>query len=136
MEVIGESQFITKFLNSYNKRILETVLCLLSNGDKMKIFVSSTYEDLIDERSNAITTIDRTEQAIAMEKWFAEDKGSKEVALNKLQECDAAVLILGFRYGSVNEEEELSITEIEYNTAKSLGLPIFVFLKSDSKGKW
>lgn len=102
----------------------------------MKIFISSTYEDLIDERNSAISTIDRNDQSIAMEKWFAEAEAPKEVALNKLQECDAVVLILGFRYGSIDKEEGISITEIEYNAAKSLGIPVFVFLKSNSEGKW
>lgn len=95
----------------------------------MKIFVSSTYEDLKDERKEAIMTIDRIGQAVAMEKFFASDHQSKQVCVSKLQQCDAIIVILGFRYGHIDPEEDISITEIEYNTAKSLGLPAFVFLK-------
>lgn len=103
---------------------------------KMKIFVSSTYLDLINERNKAISTIDRIGQAIAMEKWFAKAEAPKELVLNKLKEFNALILILGSKYGSINEDEGISITEIEYNTAKTLGLPVFVFIKSNSKGNW
>jgi len=103
---------------------------------KMKIFISSTYLDLINERNNAINTVDRIGQAVAMEKWFAKAEAPKELVLNKLKECDALILILGFKYGSINNDEGISITEIEYNTAKNLGLPVFVFIKSNYKGEW
>ena len=102
----------------------------------MKIFVSSTYLDLIDERNEAISTIGTIGQAIAMENWYAEAKAPKDVALNKLQECDAVVMILGFKYGSIDKEESISITEIEYNTAKFLEIPIFIFLKNNLESKW
>ena len=103
----------------------------------MKIFISSTYEDLKAERKEAIATIDRIGQAIAMEKFFSSNHQSKSVCLSKMQQCNALILILGFRYGYVDSEENISITEIEYNTAKSLGLPIFVFIKKkDEKQGW
>ena len=95
----------------------------------MKIFISSTSKDLKNERREAITTVDRIGQAIAMEKFFASNHQPKDVCLKYLQDCDAVVLILGFKYGSVDKTEEISLTEIEYNTAKTLGLPVFLFLK-------
>jgi len=102
----------------------------------MKIFISSTYEDLKNERKEAIATVDRIGQAIAMEKFFASNYLPKEVCLGRLQECDAVVLILGFKYGSIDKVEGLSLTEIEYNTAKVVGLPVFVLQKRQSDGNW
>ena len=102
----------------------------------MKIFISSTYEDLKNERKEAIPSVERIGQAIAMEKFFASNHQSKDVCLKRLQECDALVLILGFRYGSIDKAEGISFTEIEYNTAKTLGLPVFVFQKCQSDGNW
>jgi len=102
----------------------------------MKIFISSTYEDLKNERKEAISTLDRIGQTIAMEKFFASNHKSKDVCLKKLQESDAMVLIIGLRYGSIDKSEGISITEIEYNTAKTLGLPVFVFLKQQLDGNW
>lgn len=102
----------------------------------MNLFISSTYEDLKEEREEAIKYIDRIGRSVAMEKFFASNHQSKDVCLKNLQECDAVILILGFKYGSVDKEEGISFTEIEYNTAKSLGLPIFVFLKQKLSGVW
>jgi len=105
----------------------------------MKIFISSTYEDLKEERKEAITTVDRIGKAIAMEKFFASNHPPKDVCLKYLQNCDAVVLILGFWYGSIDEAEEISLTEIEYNRAKTLGLPVFVFMNCQSSNgdcKW
>ena len=74
----------------------------------MKIFISSTSKDLKNERREAITTVDRIGQAIAMEKFFASNHQPKDVCLKYLQDCDAVVLILGFKYGSVDKTEEIS----------------------------
>jgi len=102
------------------------------------IFISSTYENLRNERAEAIEIIDRlpNHKAVAMEKFFAENHQSKDVCLKKLKDCGALVLILGYHYGSINREENISFTEIEFNLAKELKMPIFVFIKNDEKGNW
>ena len=69
-------------------------------GNDMKVFISSTYEDLKNERKEAIAVIDRIGQAIAMEKFFASNHQSKDVCLRKLQECDARANILVFLFVS------------------------------------
>ncbi|PKL67685.1 MAG: hypothetical protein CVV28_05300 [Methanobacteriales archaeon HGW-Methanobacteriales-1] len=102
----------------------------------MKVFISSTYNDLIAERKAAIDIIDREDHAVAMEKFPAIEEIPKDLALSKLQDCDALILILGSKYGSLDPDENISITEIEYNTAKALKIPVFVFIKSGSEGKW
>ena len=102
----------------------------------MKVFISSTVDDLRPEREKAIAVVERMGQAVAMEKFFASNHQSKRVCLKWLQECDAMVLILGFKYGSIDSDEQISLTEIEYNAAKAFGLPIFAFLKCDHQGNW
>ena len=77
----------------------------------MKIFISSTYEDLKEAREEAIRYIDRIGHSVAMEKFFASNHQSKDGCLRKLQECDAVILILGFKYGSVDKAEGISFTE-------------------------
>ncbi len=101
----------------------------------MKVFISSTVEDLRPEREKAIAIVDRIGQAVAMERFFASNSQPKSVCLERLQECDALVLILGFTYGSIDSDEQISLTEIEYNAAKIFGLPIFAFLKYH-QGNW
>ena len=101
-----------------------------------KIFLSSTYIDLKDFRKAAIEVLDRDYHAVAMEKFFAENHQAKDVCLRKVQECDALVLLLGDRYGTVDPIEHVSITEVEYTTAKALGLPVFAFVKTEDDGNW
>lgn len=103
-----------------------------------KIFISSSYLDLIQERNESIDTVDRImdAKAIAMERFSAEPTPPKDVCLENLEKCDAVILILGFKYGSIDSEENLSLTEIEYNTAKALNLPIFVFIKTNDRDNW
>ena len=79
--------------------------------------------------------IDRNQHAVAMEKFRGDDQ-SKEVCIGKLHECDALVLILGERYGTLDPVEKVSITEFEYTTAKALGVPVFAFLKTRGDGSW
>ena len=103
-----------------------------------KIFLSSTNKDLVDERKKALDILDQMPdvKAVAMERFLADPNQSKEVCLRNLRDCDAVVLILGTKYGSLDPDEVLSITEIEYNEAKRLGIPIFVFLKTNADGIW
>lgn len=103
-----------------------------------KIFISSSYLDLIEERNESIDTVDRMSdtKAIAMERFSSDPNPPKNVCLENLEKCDAVILILGSKYGSIDSEENLSLTEIEYNAAKALNLPVFVFLKKNDEDNW
>jgi len=96
----------------------------------MKVFLSSTITDLQHERRAALEVIDRLWSACAMEKFPASDHHSRDWCLARLRECDAVVLILGELYGSVDRESGLSFTELEYDTATSLGRHTFVFIRN------
>lgn len=105
-----------------------------------KIFISSTRRDLEEERREVIEYIDSLPdcKAIAMEKFSASEERSKEQCLAELRDCNVLILILGFKYGSIDEEEGVSFTEIEFNAAKKIGkinMPIFVFVKT-KEGQW
>lgn len=103
-----------------------------------KIFISSSYLDLIEERNESIDTVDRISdtKAIVMERFSSDPNPPKNVCLENLEKCDAVILILGFKYGSIDSEENLSLTEIEYNAAKALNLPVFVFIKKNDEDNW
>lgn len=70
-----------------------------------KIFLSSALEGLVEEREGLIRLIDRGWHVIAMEKFPADDTRSKDFCLERLQEADALVLILGSKYGSIEPKE-------------------------------
>jgi hypothetical protein len=103
-----------------------------------KIFVSSTFEDLKEERSVIISALDQVEdiKVIAMERFPAFPDISKEYCIEQVQQSNALILIVGFSYGNPDPIERISLTEIEYNTAKTLNIPVFAFLKVKDDGKW
>lgn len=49
-----------------------------------------------------------------------------------IDECDFYLLVIGGRYGSIDEETGISYTEKEYNYAKNKELPVLVLVKESS----
>lgn len=92
-----------------------------------KIFISSTVLDLTNERTAAYNAVNKVGGFPVMsEKTMeAQSTDSLTVCLSKVLESDIYVLILGSRYGWQPEGKE-SITELEYKTARSKGIPILV----------
>lgn len=100
---------------------------------KYQVFISSTYSDLIEERRKILDTLLMADCIPAgMESFVAADISQFEIIKKVIDLCDYYILIIGQRYGSVNEETGLSYTEMEYNYAKQIGLPILVFAIDES----
>lgn len=96
---------------------------------RYQIFVSSTFEDLKDERKKIIEAILNFNHIPAgMEMFTASNDEQFEYIKKILKTCDYYVLIVGGRYGSVNPVTGISYTEQEYNYALELGLPILAFV--------
>lgn len=97
-----------------------------------KIFVSSTYEDMIQYRIKAMEALRQLQQTpIAMEDFEANNESSIEVCRNKIEQSDIFLLIVGFKYGSILEEGK-SFVELEYEHAIRLRKPILAFIVSDN----
>ena len=62
-----------------------------------------------------------------MELFNSISKSQWEIITQWINESDALTLLLGSRYGTIDNEEHISFTEKEYNYAKSLEKPIYVF---------
>ena len=100
----------------------------------MKVFLSSTYIDLVDYRKAAKEALERLGQQVGgMEVFGARDEEPRAVALAELEKCDLVVGIYAHRYGSILDGDELSITEQEFNHAKSKGKPLFCLVISDEQ---
>lgn len=96
---------------------------------KHQIFVSSTYEDLKDERSIVMETILKLEQIpIGMEMFNAGDEEQWELIKKTIDNSDYYLVIIGDRYGSV-ADDGLSYTEKEYRYAVDTGKPVLTFIK-------
>lgn len=99
---------------------------------KLQVFVSSTYEDLIDERQVAVEAILDAGHIPAGMELFKAGKSQMKTIYKWIDESDAYLLILGGRYGSIEEESGFSYTEIEYNYALSKNMPVFAIILDES----
>lgn len=98
---------------------------------KFQIFISSTYEDLREERRAAIEAILKLGHIPAgMEFFTAGNESQMEISKDWINESDIYMLILGPRYGSIEPITGLSYIECEYNYA-TLSKPFFSIVCSD-----
>jgi len=99
---------------------------------KKKVYLSSTFIDLIEHRNAVKTALERAQFDIeCMEKYPAFDERPKDKCLSDVAECDYYVLILAWRYGyqpADDNPDKLSITQMEYEEAVRLGKKPLVFL--------
>lgn len=103
------------------------------DSTKYQVFVSSTYSDLIDERKKVLDILLMADCIPAgMEAFVATDEKQFDVIKKVIDLCDYYILIIGSRYGSVNEATGLSYTEMEYNYALDKKVPVLVFALDDS----
>ena len=99
---------------------------------KLQVFVSSTYTDLIEERQAAVEAILDAGHIPAGMELFKAGKSQMKTIRKWIDESDVYMLILGGRYGSIEEESGLSYTELEYNYAISKTMPVFAVILDDS----
>ncbi|WP_460317880.1 DUF4062 domain-containing protein [Pseudomonas ogarae] len=93
---------------------------------KLQIFVSSTFTDLIPERQAAVSAILKAGHIPAgMELFTSGDKSQMETIKKWIDESDVYMLVLGGRYGSIEQVSGVSYTELEYNYAIEQGKPLF-----------
>lgn len=103
---------------------------------KYQIFISSTYEDLKEERKKVQDTILSMYQfPIGMEMFSAADQEQWEIIRETIDSSDYYILIIGHRYGSVIEKGEyagISYTQKEFRYALEQKIPVLAFLIDDS----
>ena len=105
---------------------------------KKKVYISSTYGDLINYREAAYRALRRLgHDAIAMEDYVATDQRPLAKCLDDVAGVDAYIGIFAWRYGYIPDEgnpEGKSITELEYRQAQKHQKPCFIFLlQKDAK---
>jgi len=105
----------------------------------MRIYISSTYEDLIEHRAAAAQILRQLgHEVISMEDYVAEKSVPLNKVLKDVASCDAFVIIVAWRYGYVPISGPTdiigaiagssSITEYEYRKAVQEQKPILPFL--------
>lgn len=101
---------------------------------KLQVFISSTYTDMIEERQAAVSAVLNAGHIPAgMELFKSGDQSQKTTIMRWIQESDAYMLILGGRYGSIDEETGKSYTHWEYDYAGELGKRRFAIVIDEKK---
>lgn len=98
---------------------------------RYQVFVSSTFEDLKDERAKVMETILNNDCFPAgMEMFPAMDEEQFEYIKRIIEDSDYYLLIIGGRYGSV-DDNGVSWTEKEFDYAVSKGIHVMAFVLED-----
>lgn len=99
---------------------------------RYQIFVSSTFEDLREERAAVISALLQIDCFPAgMELFPAADDDSLTLIKSVIDDSDYYLVILGGRYGSLDASVGKSYTHLEYEYALASGKPTIALLHSN-----
>lgn len=100
------------------------------NRIKYQIFISSTYEDLKEERDQVIKAcLEMGHIPVGMEMFSAADEEQWLIIARQIEASDYYVVIVANKYGST--VDGISYTEKEYDYAISKGVPVLGFVLKD-----
>lgn len=103
-----------------------------NENKRYQVFISSTFKDLKQERAEVTQALLELDCIpCGMEAFPAANETQWTWIKKVIEECDYYVLVIGGMYGSVNEETGLSYTEMEYDYAVKMKVPIIAFLIED-----
>jgi hypothetical protein len=100
---------------------------------RFQVFVSSTFEDLREERSAVISALLQLDCIPAgMELFPAADDDSWTLIKSVIDDCDYYVLIVAGRCGSVHPETGKAYTQMEYEYAMETKKPIIALVHAST----
>jgi hypothetical protein len=98
------------------------------------VFVSSTYEDLREERAAVQKALLQLHcMPIGMELFGSADEETWDFIKRQIGDCDYYVVIVADKYGST-ADDGLSYTEKEYDYAREAKKPVLAFVHGDRGG--
>jgi hypothetical protein len=107
-----------------------------------KIYISSTYRDLIEDRAQLRSSLDKAQyETVCMEKYpTALSQNIKQKCEDDVSKCDIYICIVGDKYGSLAKDEngnqlDYSYTEYEYDAAVRNKRKRLVFFKETTEEK-
>lgn len=96
---------------------------------RYQVFVSSTYSDLIDERSEIMQALLELDcMPAGMELFPAANEEQWNWIKRVIDESDYYIVIIGGRYGTVSDATGMSYTEMEYRYALETRKPVIAFV--------
>lgn len=94
---------------------------------RYQVFVSSTYEDLKEERQHVIQALLETKCIpLGMELFPAASVEQWQLIKRVIEECDYYLVVVAGRYGSLSESGT-GYTEMEFDYALKIGKPVIGF---------
>jgi hypothetical protein len=103
----------------------------VSMEKRHQVFVSSTYEDLREERQEVMQALLELDCIPSgMELFPAANEDQWTLIKKVIDDCDYYLVIVGGRYGSIGPEGK-SYTQMEYEYALGAGKPVIAFLHAD-----
>jgi len=104
----------------------------------MKLFLSSTFVDLVREREAVLKALRKKRQSVlAMEDFLATPSTPLDTGLRHLRESDLMLLVVGFKAGSlVPGKPGMTYTAAEYEEALQLGRHVLVFQRVTKRWPW
>ena len=115
--------------------IYETELMPIVKSPAMarSVFLSSTSSDLQPYRKAVREVIEKQGlQFIGMEEFSPSAKAPGELIRQKVNQAEIYFGVLGMRYGCVDPNSGLSMTELEYRQAVASQKPIYIFVMDKS----
>ena len=98
---------------------------------RYQVFISSTYEDLKEERKEVMQALLELDCIPAgMELFSAADDDQWKIIQKVIDDCDYYIIISAGRYGS-SDNSGMGYTEKEYKYALENGKPILGFIHAD-----
>src|SRR6188474_1678975 len=95
----------------------------------MRIYLSSTFNDLKQHRETVIQSLRRAgDHVVNMEDYAASDQRPLDKCRADIAACDVSVVLIAWRYGYVPPGETKSITELEFREAVQRKKGVLAFL--------
>ena len=95
---------------------------------KYQVFISSTYNDLLEERHEVMQALLELDCIpVGMELFQADDNDQWTLIQRLIKDCDYYIVIIGGKYGT-QHHSGLSYTEMEYQYATENGIPTIGFI--------
>ena len=101
-------------------------------SEPVRVFLCSTYEDLVDERKAVLASLGELKLAHELMEYFgARPSPAIEACLAEVAKCSVLILVVGHRYGSKVRGQNVSFTEAEYREGVRLNKPCLVYMRHD-----
>jgi hypothetical protein len=120
-------------LRSRRAAIEEKITATPPSSDPRAVFVSSTWSDLSAHRAAVREALgSRGLDFVGMEGILTTSSIPRDATLSHIGRAGTYVVVVGWRYGSVDEATGISFTELEYLHAVGLSKPVVAFLMDEA----